>query len=93
MKPVYIVVIIVIGLVIGLALRANFKRDLRANTRSEFSSVCSDKQECKVALGTHFEGCFDTVGTDLFGRRIDKSALVACVNSRAGSEVLSATAR
>ena len=93
MKNVYTIVVVIVIIVAGLMLRANFKKELRNSTRSELSSVCSDKQECKAALNAHFDACFDTIGTDLAGRRIDKAALVGCINGRAGKEVLTATAR
>ena len=77
------------GIVALVGMKFYNKASAHDDVRARLVQLCEGDNACQTAVSTHYEACFDS-SYKMGGRRqsskLDESALVNCVNSRAGED-------
>ncbi|WP_163995923.1 hypothetical protein [Pyxidicoccus caerfyrddinensis] len=84
-----------LGLVVAAALigyKFYSKSSAKSEVREQLVQICEKDAECLGSVDQHFESCFDS-HYKLGGRRraggLDSSAMVSCINDKAGKALFS----
>lgn len=86
-----------LGLGLGLAAgligyKFYSKSSEKSEVREQLEQICEKDADCLGSVSQHFEGCFES-HYKLGGRRraggLDESAMVSCINGKAGKPMFS----
>ncbi|QSQ19506.1 hypothetical protein JY651_29830 [Pyxidicoccus parkwayensis] len=84
-----------LGLVVAAAVigyKFYSKSSAKTEVREQLQRICEKDAECLGSVEQHFESCFEQ-HYKLGGRRraggLDQSAMVSCINGRAGKPLFS----
>jgi hypothetical protein len=87
-----------LGLVVAAAVigyKFYSKSSSKSEVRTRLEQICEKDADCLSSVDQHFESCFEQ-HYKLGGRRraggLDGSAMVSCINGKAGKELFSVTA-
>jgi len=78
-----------VAIVAIVGMKFYSKASAHDNVQAQLIQLCEGDNACQTAVRTHYDACFDS-SYKMGGRRqsskLDESALVKCVNSRAGED-------
>ena len=81
-----------VAIVAIVGMKFYSKASAHDNVQAQLIQLCEGDNACQTAVRTHYDACFDS-SYKMGGRRqaskLDESALVNCVNSRAGEDYFS----
>ena len=78
-----------VGVLAIVGMRYYSKASAHDDVKSRLIELCAGDAGCQTAVTTHYEACFDAsykMGAARASSKLDASALVKCINTRAGED-------
>jgi hypothetical protein len=78
---------ILVGVAFVLGMKFYNKSSANKEVKAHLMALCEGDAGCQTAVGTHFDGCFESaykMGGRRSSSRLESEQLVLCINSRAG---------